>query len=94
MQGIPESKGFIAFLLQIVCARVVSVIETYNPQNVANTLWSFATLGEYPNPELLDLLGKRAVENIKVSMMWICRVDRQRDHGLYRRKSFCASGLL
>jgi len=53
-------------LLQVITTRVATLIQDYNPQNVANTLWSFATLGVYPDPSLLDMLANRAVELIKV----------------------------
>ena len=43
-------------------ARALEVQGDFNPQNIANTLWAFATLGKQPDDRLVVGLTARAVE--------------------------------
>ena len=40
--------------------RARDTAEAFNPQDVANTLWALATMGEKPERELLGALLRRA----------------------------------
>jgi len=50
-----------ADLLRALEARALEVLGTFNPQDIANTLWSFATLGLKPSEELMARIMTRAV---------------------------------
>lgn len=53
-------------VLEVAANRAIELMPEYNPQNIANTLWSFATLGKYPTPHLLDVAATRAVQLMPV----------------------------
>ena len=46
--------------IQALSRRARDTAEAFNPQNVANTLWALATMGEKPERELLGALLRRA----------------------------------
>ena len=48
------------FTIQALSRRARDTAEAFNPQNVANTLWALATMGEKPERELLGALLRRA----------------------------------
>lgn len=44
--------------------QAVFTIHRFKPQEVANTLWSYATLGHDPNNLLLDAMAGQMAQNI------------------------------
>jgi hypothetical protein len=46
--------------IQLLENRAVALVEDFQAQGVANTIWALATIGEAPSQELLELLDARA----------------------------------
>ena len=54
-------------LLQAAADHLEQRIGQYNPQNVCNILWTYATLGYYPGGSPLDVAADYALHALEVS---------------------------
>ena len=45
--------------------QAVMTMQHFKPQEIANTLWSFATLGHDPKEQLLDAMGIQMIARIQ-----------------------------
>jgi hypothetical protein len=47
-----------------VCLQVINRTEIFQPQNVSNTLWAFASTGFHPTDAFLEMVENHLAENI------------------------------
>ena len=55
-------------LLDDIAAKAVSIMGSFTPQAVANTLWAFAKLGCTPLPSLLHAIAFQMLQNLPKSV--------------------------
>ena len=56
--------------LQAAADHLEQRIGQYNPQNVCNILWTYATLGYYPGGSPLDVAADYALHALEVSLRY------------------------
>ena len=68
MAALPVADKDAIAVLQAAADHLEQRIGQYNPQNVCNILWTYATLGYYPGGSPLDVAADYALHALEVSL--------------------------